>query len=219
MKRRFWPLIVAALLFLSILGSCIGISSEITLGRSGSGTIMLEYRFSRELESLGKLDGNAGRPPIPVGKTDIERTVARVPGIVLKSFNSAVEGGDVVYRVTLNFADTDALIRFMDASGQNASLSRENGRNRFSFLLADGGGPVEPELASLVSSASGGYFLTMSFSLPAEGELTLVDGEGRRLNPPQGWKLSGGSRPLFSAPIGEVLLFDGPLYLEIGWGL
>jgi hypothetical protein len=218
MKRLFWPRIAAALLFLSILGSCIGISSEITLGRSGSGTIRLEYRFSRELESLGKLDGNAGRPPVPVGRTDIERTVARVPGIVLKSFNSAVEGGDAVYRITLDFTGTDALIRFLDASGQNASLSQENGRSRFSFLLA-GGGQVEPALASLVSSASGGYSLTMSFSLPAEGELTLVDGEGLRLNPPQGWKLSGGSRPLFSAPIGEVLLFDGPLYLEIGWGL
>ena len=218
MKRCFLPLILAAPLFLSILGSCVGISSEITLGRNGSGTIKLEYRLSRELESLGKLDGNEGRPPIPVGKTDFERTAARIPGLTLKSFNSAVDGADVVYRVTLNFADTDALLRFLDASGQKASLSRENGRNRFSLLLA-AGGPVEPGLGNLVSSASAGYFLTMSFSLPAEAELTLMDGEGGRLNPPQGWKLSGGGRPSFSAPIGEVLLFDGPLYLEIGWGL
>jgi hypothetical protein len=219
MKRCFLLVSVGALLFVSILGSCMGISSDITLSRSGSGTLKLEYRLSRELESLGKLDGNAGRPPIPVGKTDIERTVARIPGITLKSFNSAVEGNDVVYRITLNFANTDALIRFLDASGQKASLSRENGRNRFSLLLAGGGGPVEPELRALVSSASGGYFLTMSFSLPAEAELTLADGEGRRLNPPQGWELSGGNRSAFSAPIGEVLLFDGPLYLEISWGL
>ncbi|MDR2070499.1 MAG: hypothetical protein LBP81_03650 [Treponema sp.] len=219
MKRRFVMIILAAPLFWGLLGSCMGVSSEITLGRDGSGTIKAEYRFARELESLGRQDGNQGRPPIPVGRTDIERTVARVPGMALKSFKSAVEGKDVVYRVTLNFADTDALIRFLDASGLRASVSRENSRNRLSLLLTGGGGRIEPELGELVSAASQGYFLALSFSLPSEAELALKDGEGRRLNPPQGWTLSGGRRPSFSAPVGEIFLFDGPLYLEIDWGL
>jgi hypothetical protein len=197
----------------------MGISSEITLRRDGSGTVRLEYRLSRELESLGKLDGNEKQPPVPVGKTDFERAAARIPGISLKSFKSAVEGKDLVIRVTLNFADTGALLRFLDASGQRASLSREDGRNRLSFLLADGGGRFDPELGELVSEASRGYFLTMSFSLPSEADLALTDGSGRRLAPPDGWKLTGGRRPSFSAPIGETLLFEGPLYLEILWGL
>jgi hypothetical protein len=220
MIRRFLPVVLAASLFAGILGSCIGISSEIILRRDGSGTIALEYRLSRELESLGRMDGNERWPPVPVGRADYERTVARVPGLALKSFNSSVEGNDVVNRVTLSFADTGALIRFLDASGQKASLSRENGHNRLSLLLADGGGVFDPDLEELVTGASRGYSLTMRFSLPSEAEISLVDGEGRPLNPPRGWKLSGrGRQPSFFAPIGEVLLFDGPVCLQIEWGL
>lgn len=219
MTRYFLPVVFAAALSLGVLGSCMGISSEITLRRDGSGIIKLEYRLSRELESLGRQDGNEEWPPVPVGKVDFERTAARIPGLALKSFKSAVEGKDLVNRVTLDFADTGALIRFLDASGQRASLSRENGRNRLSLLLAAGGGRIDPELGELVSAASQGYFLTMSFSLPAGAELALADGEGRPLAPPEGWELSGGNRSSFSAPIGEILLFEGPLYLEILWGL
>jgi hypothetical protein len=217
MKRFFLPVILVASFSLSVLGSCIGISSEITLRRNGSGTVRLEYRFSRELESLGKLDGNKEWPPVPVGRADFERTVARVPGLALKSFKSAVEGNDAVYHVTLSFADTDALIRFLDASGQKASLSRENGRARLSLVLADGYDGIDPSLGELVATACRGYFLTLDFSLPAKAELTLTDGSGRRIDPPQGWKLAGGSRSSFSAPMGEILLFDGPLCLETTW--
>ncbi|MDR0388254.1 MAG: hypothetical protein LBH57_09495 [Treponema sp.] len=218
MKRHFLPVIIAAAFFLSVTGSCIGISSEITLRRDGSGTVNLEYRLSRELESLGRMDGNEGRPPVPVGRGDFERTAARIPGLALKSFKSGIEGNDAVYRVTLSFADTDALIRFLDASGQRASLSGENGRNRLSLVLADGGGPVDPGLGELAASACRGYFLTLNFSLPAKADIALTDGAGRHIDPPQGWKLAGGSRPSFSAPMGEALLFDGPLCLEIEWG-
>jgi hypothetical protein len=215
MKQRVLLILLAAFL----LGSCMGISSEITLGRGGSGTIKLEYRFSRELESLGRQDGNAMWPPVPVGKADFERTADRVPGLAVKSFRTSREGNDVVYRVTLNFADTSALIRFLDASGLRASLSLENGRNRLSLALADGGGRIERELEELVSAASQGYFLIMNFSLPSEAAVALTDGEGHRRALPEGWKLTGGNKPSFSAPIGEALLVDGPLYLEIEWEL
>ncbi|MDR0376784.1 MAG: hypothetical protein LBH70_03230 [Spirochaetaceae bacterium] len=218
MKHHLVLIVFAALLVLTVLDSCLGISAEITLGRNGSGTIRLEYRLAGELESLGKLDGNEGRPSIPVGRTDFERTAARIPGLTLKSFSSAAEGNDAVYRAALAFTDTDALLRFLDASGQKASLSQENGRNRLSLTLADGGGAVESGLGELVSSVSRGYFLTLSFSLPSETEITLTDETGRPIDPPQGWNLAGGRRPSFSAPIGEVLLFERPLHLETVWG-
>jgi hypothetical protein len=219
MTRRFLSVFFAAALSLGVLGSCIGISSEITLRRDGSGTVRLEYRLSRELESLGKLDGNERWPPVPAGKADFERTAARVPGLTVKSFKSSAEGKDLVNRAVLGFADTGALLRFLDATGQRASLSRENGRNRLSLALSAGGGEIDNGLAELVAGASRGYFLTMSFSLPSEAEIALTDGNGRPVAPPEGWKLAGGGRPSFSAPIGEALLFDGPLYLEILWGL
>jgi hypothetical protein len=204
----------------AVLGSCIGISSETTLRRDGSGTLKLEYRLSRELESLGKLDGNARWLPVPVGKADFERTAARVPGLTLKSFDSLVAGKDVVNRVTLDFTDTASLIRFLDASGRGASFVRENGQNLLSLQIGGGQGAVNPELEELAALISEGYSLDLSFSLPSRGELTLTDGTGRPLSAPPRWQLTGGgSRVSFSAPIGDLLLFDGQVRLEVRWGL
>jgi hypothetical protein len=201
-----------------ILGSCIGIGSEIAIRRDGSGTIKLEYRLSRELESLGKLDGNERWLPVPVGKADFERTAARVPGLTLKSFNSSVQGNDIINRITLDFTGTDALIRFLDATGRGVSLTRENGQNRLSLQITDGG-RIEPELGELAGRVSEGYFLNLSFSLPSQGELILTDETGRPLPIPQGWKiLNPGREPSFSAPIGDILLFNDPARLEIRWG-
>ncbi|GHT76702.1 hypothetical protein FACS1894124_8630 [Spirochaetia bacterium] len=80
--------VLAGVLITGVLGSCIGMSADITIRRNGSGVLALEYRMSRELESLGKLDGNERWLPIPVGKADFERTTDRIPGLALKSFSS-----------------------------------------------------------------------------------------------------------------------------------
>jgi hypothetical protein len=218
MITRFVKIFLAGAFCLGVLGSCMGIGSEITIRRDGSGTAKLEYRLSRELESLGKLDGNAPWPPVPVGKADFERTAARIPGLTLKSFDSSDEGNDIVSRVTLDFTDTAALIRFLDAAGQGASLVRENGQNLLSLQIGGGQGAVNPELGELATLVSEGYSLDLSFSLPSQAELTLTDGTGRPLSAPPHWRLAGGSRLSFSAPIGDLLLFDGPLRLEIRWG-
>ncbi|MDR3130319.1 MAG: hypothetical protein LBU18_02105 [Treponema sp.] len=217
MLRFFLRFVFAAAFSLGVLGSCMGISSVISLRRDGSGTISLEYRLSSEMESLGKLDGNAMWPAVPIGRADFERTAARVPGLAVKSFRTFIEKNDVVSRVTLSFAGVDALVRFLDASGGRAFLSTENGVLCLSLLLAAEGGGVESGLRELIDEASRGYFLSMSFSLPSEAEAILVGEKNTPVDLPKGWELTGGSRVSFSAPIGEALLFDGPLYLEIRW--
>jgi hypothetical protein len=220
MITRFVKIFLAGTFCLGVLISCMGIGSEITIGRDGSGTIKLEYRLSRELESLGKLDGNARRPPVPVGKSDFERTVARIPGLTLKSFDSSAAGNDLVYRIALDFADTASLIRFLDATGQGASFVRENNQNLLSLQIGGGQDLVNPDLRELTASISEGYSLDLSFSLPSRAELSLADGTGRPLSVPPLWRLTGGgSRVSFSAPIGDLLLFDSPVRLEIRWGL
>jgi hypothetical protein len=203
--RNIVPILFAAFIF----SSCVGVASEIVLRRDGSGTIVLQYRFSRELESLGKLDGNEKWPSVPVGKADFERTVARVEGLSLNSFTTKTTGKDVINQVKLDFANLEALIRFLDASGQRASLAQEGGRNRLSLDFSGGGRNADPELLALLASAMEGYSLDFGITLPQEPEL--------RETPPVGTVTIRGKRAGFSVPMAELLSSAEPVTLEILW--
>jgi hypothetical protein len=200
-----------------VLGSCIGISSTITLNRDGSGTMLLIYRIPLTLESLGKLDGNERWLTIPVGEADFERTLDRLPGMSLRSFSSKNEGTDMLYQVSLEFDHIDALVPFLDATGQRASLVRENGASRLSLTLSEGSDP-DPDLVSLVSLLSAGYEADFSFTFPEEAALSLYSGKGLPLDSfPGGNIRARGKQVFFKAPMGEVLSFPEGLRLEIRW--
>ncbi|GHV82386.1 hypothetical protein AGMMS49991_09440 [Spirochaetia bacterium] len=231
-KRIYTAL--ALLLIAGVLGSCIGMNADITIRRNGSGFLVMEYRMSRELESLGKLDGNVRWPPIPTGKADFERTADRVPGLTLKSFSSKSGKKDIINRVKLEFDDTGALLGFLDSLGQGAALVRENGQNRLTLTFGNyGQGNEFPEnlfsgnslpsingdLAELAAAACEGYALEMSFTLPGSAELFLTDRDGVKIENPAGWKTQSGTRAAFSAPIGDMLLSAEPARLEIRWAL
>jgi hypothetical protein len=211
---------ITALLLTCLLGSCLGVKSDISIRRNGSGSISLEYRISGELESLGKLEGNAAWPPLPVGRGDFERTAARVPGLSLDSFSVKTEGGDVVSRVKLDFADTQALLGFLDAAGQRASLTRDGGRQCLSLVLGGGNQALDGDLAALVLTACEGYALEMNFSLPGDAEMALFDASGRSLEaPPAGWVITNQGKPGVSVPMGRLLTSEEALRLEIRWAL
>jgi hypothetical protein len=200
------------------LGSCIGISADIAIRRDGSGTISLEYRISRTLESLGKLGGNEAQPPVPVGRMDFERTAARIDGLHLRSFRSRTDKEDTVNTVQLDFADTGALVRFLDASGQRARLSRENGKQRLSLIMGGNSAGTDPDLRDLIAQAGEGYSVAIGFNLPGNAELTVLDGNGKPLAvPPAGTVRAQGRDLGFSIPLADFVSSPEPFTLEIRW--
>jgi hypothetical protein len=200
-----------------VFGSCVGTATEIVIRRDGSGTIALEYRISREFESLGKLDGNERWPPLPVGEADFERTVARVDGLSLRSFTTKTTAKDVIGEVKLDFANLEGLVYFLDISGQQASLSREGGKNRLTLIFKSFP-DTDPELLSLVSSVMEGYSLDFSLTLPGNAELRILDGNGGVLeSPPMGSVAVQGTGVSFSSPMAELFTSTRPVNLEILW--
>jgi hypothetical protein len=200
--------------------SCIGVSADITIRKNGSGFITLEYRVSGELESMGRLDGNTRWPPVPVGRADFERTVARIPFMRISSFSSKKRDGDQIYRVKLHFGDTGALLKFFDALGTGASLTRENGRNLLALDFGGGEGPVESALAEFAAKTLAGYSLSLRFDTGADGELFLVDrnGEIRETGSlPEGWIMQGGRKMVFSMPMGDLIAGSEAMRLRVRW--
>ncbi|MDR2184080.1 MAG: hypothetical protein LBO80_00205 [Treponema sp.] len=216
MKGQYTGLALAALVLFT---SCIGIKSDITIRGDESGTINLEYRIAHSLESMGKLDGNEKRPPVPVGRADFERTVARVPGLRVAAFSSRVEGGDLVNRVKLEFAGLEALTGFLDSGGNLAALYREQEGTRMVLVLGGGGDDgTDPALLELVRSSFAAYSLDFSLTLPGDGAFNFIDSTGRSLEgPPAGTVNIRGRTAAFSCPMGDLLASAEPVILEIRW--
>ncbi|MDR1986047.1 MAG: hypothetical protein LBP88_03620 [Treponema sp.] len=201
-----------------LLSSCIGVQADISLRPDGSGTMVLEYRFSRMLASLGELDGNERRLPVPLGKADFERTQERVPGLRLVSFSSQEDETDRYHQVKMEFADPAVLVRFLDATGQRASLVQEQGKYRLTLAFTQGMDKPDPDLLALLEAAAAGYDLTVNLSFSGEGSLRVYDREGRPWDAVPGMILvSQGKQVSFTAPLGAVLTRNQGLYMEIGW--
>jgi hypothetical protein len=201
-----------------ILSSCIGLKADISVRGDGSGRISLEYRISRMVESLGKLDGNARWQTVPVGKADFDRTLDRLPGMRMVSFSSKDDGQDVVNQVELEFTDMASLLSFLDAAGERASFVEESGKSRLSFILYPGLKEGGPELPALIQEISRTYEVAVSLSAPGETALTLTNGKGQPLGSVEGVRVqSPGKKAAFSVNTGDLLTSPEEIGLEFIW--
>jgi len=184
-RKGYGGKLLIILPFLFLLNSCIGLSMEIQMRRNGSGRLVLEYRVSRMAEVIGRLDGNENWPIIPVGRADFERTLARIPGMRLVSYSSSEGAQDVITNITLEYENTEALLKFIDPSGSRASLITENQSGRLGIILNE---PVpsdyDEDLLKLVKQVSAGYGLSISFSAEGNSALSFTDGEGTAAQAP-----------------------------------
>ncbi|MCL2044085.1 MAG: hypothetical protein FWG89_08105 [Treponema sp.] len=206
------------LLCLAVLGlnSCLGVSADISIRANGSGQIVLEYRVSQALESMGRLDGNERWPAIPVGRDDFERGVARIPGLRLSGFSArdvsgAGGGRDLLTRVTLDFQDIPALLSFLGGAGDSASHTVENGSNVLRLVLAVPSS-LNADLVSLLREVSDGYEIGIGLSVPRNASLAVLpsDVSASRV-------VSHGRRVSFTIGLADMLDLREELTLEFRW--
>jgi len=210
---------LSLIVLMFILNSCIGVSADIQMRKDGSGKIILEYRLSRMAENIGRLDGNERWQIIPIGRADWERTAARIAGIKLASFSSREEAKDIVNKVTLEFKNTEALLKFLDPFGRRVSLDRVNGSNKLHITL---NGPLSPEtnadLLELMKQVSAGYSFRVGFTAGGNSTMTITDGAGRAITPPQGAEvISQGKKVSLAIDTGEILTRTDGLGMDIIW--
>ena len=217
----------AAVLFLLslvfLLSSCFGINADIVLNPNGTGTITLEYRISKSLDSLGKLDGNERWNTIPVGKADFERTLDRLPEIKLLSFSLKEDGNDIVIAAKMEFQSLRGLFAFLDASGRRVSFSGDARSGRMLLTLSEGRmnripADKNPNLAKLMADICEGDSVRMSMTFPGEGSLAVSDSRGKPLTAIPGSEIiPGGKKVSCSFPLYEVLSSAEGLNVEFRW--
>jgi len=202
-----------------ILNSCVGISMEIQMRRNGSGRLVLEYRISRMAEALGRLDGNEAWPVIPTGRADFERTVARIPGMRIVSFSSKDEERDVVFNTTLEYDNTDALLKFLDPTGRRASISADNQSGRLDLIINEAvSSEYDADLLTLARQVFAGYGLSISFSAERNSSLSFTNGEGRASSAPTAAQtVTTGRKTSMSIGLMDLLEIDEGLGVSFSW--
>jgi hypothetical protein len=214
MKKRSLK-VLFPLLFLITLNSCIGLSMDIQMRRDGSGRIVMEYRISNMAEYIGRLDGNENWPILPVGRADWERSLARMPGLSLVSFSSNQRAQDTVNNVTLEYDNAQALVKFLDPSGERSS----SGPGRIDIVFHKSGSPgIDASLLDLARQVSAGYKFELSFSAEENSRLTVTDGEGKEIPPPSSAEVvQSGRKVSMSIGIMDIITRADGLGASINW--
>ncbi|NLJ08838.1 hypothetical protein [Gracilinema caldarium] len=198
----------SALIIVS-LSSCIGVNSNVSIRQNGSGTIQLEYRLSRMFEALGKLDGNEKQLPLPVGRTDFERTVNRVPGLALTAYSISQDEKDLLVKAELSFTSLDALAGFLDAAGQSVRLVSDGGNRTMGLVLVRGIKNVDADLESLVRTVFAGYTIDMRFNFPSTPTVSTVGNIGQAA--------VTGTSARYTSPVTDLVLSSEPVELRLSW--
>jgi hypothetical protein len=215
--RKGFFLVAPLLLSLSLV-SCVDISADILIRRNGSGTLTLEYGIPAEIEALGKQEGNSRWLPVPVGPADFERSAARIDGLRLRSAETRNTETGTLSRVRLDFERVSALLAFLDGLGAGVTyFSASGGINTLHLSLIDDAAPPPEGLSASVEDAFQNHHLELRFRLPTPGTLSLLNAEGMELPAPPGWTKTGGAEAAFRAPLSDLLLWEGKLYLVISW--
>jgi len=209
------------LIIFLLLNSCIGLSLNIQMNKDGSGRLSMEYRISKMVNNLGALDGNESMPSIPVGKTDWERAVNRVPGARLVSFSSVEEKQDNVIKVVIDYKDDKALVALLNPMGGNASIKREGQSGKLDLVLLDDSADYsnyDEELLNLMSVFAEGYSVSVTFTGQGNSTLTVTDGTGNAVPPQANAKtVLSGKKVSYSIGIMDLMDTEGGLGLRFTW--
>ncbi|MCL1928434.1 MAG: hypothetical protein FWG07_06560 [Treponema sp.] len=211
--RGIYSLFILALI-LGLLVSCIGASSHIKINSDGSGTISQEYRISLELQNMGKTEGNEGMFPLPTGKEDLERTVARIPGLRLISYTSRLDEKDLIINANFAFDSPEALAALMENSNQQFKVDLQGKKITLNFSAGENS---EPAFKEMVVTAFQGYNFSLSMSVPGQAKTAWFDSAGKSVQQYPGVCSVRNSTVDYTVSMGDLVYLDIPLNLEISW--
>ncbi|MDR1306654.1 MAG: hypothetical protein LBK74_03670 [Treponema sp.] len=204
---------LAAAACCALFCSCIGAESRVRLEGDGSGLISCEYRVARDLENMGKLDGNERWLPVPVGRADLERSAARIDGLMLVSYSSREAGPDTVHRAEFSFANPRALEAFFDSSGRYFKADMAQKKITLSFPGSEAG---NAEFEKPAREALEGYVFFLALTLPETPRVSWFDKEGKTASFPGSCTVKG-SAVECGIPMADLVFLKAALTMEISW--
>jgi len=193
-----------------LLASCVGVDAKIRVTDSGSGDLIAEYRVSNELLSLGELDENKAQLPIPLSRSDVESSLGKKNGLVLKSWSSSKSGKDTVIKMDIGFSSIDALIAYLDPEGKLARYDNANGVTSLYFGLGGDFAPLDSDGKHLAIEAFDAYTFRLTVEAPkaiktADSNNTIVSSK------------IDGKTASFSGAMKDIVISEKAPALSVSW--
>jgi hypothetical protein len=202
--RKIAVLCVASLFLLS----CVGIDSRLTVRDNGSGTLVLTYRVSQLVADLGLSTSDRGAIPLPLSRSDFERSLESSKGTVrLTRFERSENEKDITIRAELSFDSLDALARVDAFRGQDLKSGTDASGRTFSELIARAPGrPVSDESLRMIDAFFTGYDLTFTIEAPqpiTQNSLGTLSADRRVLT--------------YTTSIKDIVRAKSDVVLSLGW--
>jgi hypothetical protein len=180
--HKIAALCVAALLIVS----CVGIDSRLTIRENGSGTLTLAYRVSQSIAQLGL--STAGKPviPLPVSRSDFERSLAQTNGKVrLSRFDRSEDEKDITIKAELTFDSLEALSQVDAFHDADLKPGTDGSRKTFSQVIGHPmPTPLTDESKRMIDALFAGYDMSFTVETPRpiqSSSLGIVSGDKRSL--------------------------------------
>lgn len=160
--------IAALCLASALLVSCVGIDSTLTIRDNGSGTLVLTYRVSQLVVNLGDSRSEKGIVPLPLSRSDFERSLASAKGKVrLARFDRSENEKDITIRAEISFETLDSLSQVEAFHDAELKATVRGSRHTFSQLIARAPeDPVSEDTLRMIDSFFDGYNLTFAIEVP-----------------------------------------------------
>jgi hypothetical protein len=163
--RKIPFLFMACILFLFF--GCIGIESTLDINANGSGTLLLQYRVSQLLVSMGQTEEEgAQEPPLPLTEDDFRQAVRRTPGLTLRSVTREETESDVIIRAEIAFNSVNNLADSKLFADMPITFGRSGNTVTFSQVLTKGGEEMSEEQRQAMESFFQGYELGFVITAP-----------------------------------------------------
>jgi hypothetical protein len=196
---------------------------NIQMNNNGSGKLTMEYRVSKLINSLGALDGNESMPTIPVGRTDWDRTIDRIPGAKIASFSSVEEKQDYITNIVIVFKDEQSLLALLDPLLERTSLNIQDQSGRLEMIILDDFDSIDvssygKDFMDMVRVFWEGYNFTFSFTGPENSTLTITDRQGNTIPAQAAAQTTlSGKNVSYSIGIMDLMEIKNGLGLKFNW--
>ncbi len=159
-----------AALFVAVLAlaSCVGIDSTLTIHDNGSGTLDLSYRVSQSVAQLGL--STSGKPviPLPVSRSDFERSLAPTNGKVrLTKFERTENEKDITIKTQMAFDSLEALSQVAAFRDADLKPGTDGSRRTYSQVIGRAlPTPLNDQSKRMIETLFAGYDLSFTIQAP-----------------------------------------------------
>jgi hypothetical protein len=148
--------------------SCVGIDSRLSIRDNGTGTLSLTYRVSQSVAQLGLSTSGKAVIPLPVTRSDFERSLAPLNGKVrMTKFSRSENEKDITIAAEISFDSLEALAQVDAFRDADLKTSTDGPRRTLTQVIGRAmPTPLTDESRRLADALFAGYDLSFIVDTP-----------------------------------------------------